>query len=175
MIIQAFSEEEYPDADGKRTRLRSETVLQVTVEEFYDMQISMDPSIDNPVKTSAPGRIVEFVVNITNAGNVVDTPSLHNHTSTKDATGNVIWNTLPGMEALSDWRVDWKMIDYVGDVIVETECVRMDSAEEEFPDDACLYLGDIDEWRLPEMDPYTTHTMVATVHIATGAKLDTKR
>ena len=64
--------------------------------------------------------------------------------------------------------------DYVGDVIVETECVRMDSAEEEFPDDACVYLGDIDEWRLPEMDPYTTHTMVATVHIATGAKLDTR-
>lgn len=175
VIIQAFSEEEYPDADGKRTRLRSETVLQVTVEEFYDMQISMDPSIDNPVKTSAPGRIVEFVVNITNAGNVVDIPSLHNHTSTKDgATGNVIWNTLPGMGALSDWRVDWKMIDYVGDVIVETECVRMDSTEEEFPDDACVYLGDIDEWRLPEMDPYTTHTMVATVHIATGAKLDTR-
>ena len=54
------------------------------------------------------------------------------------------------------------MIDYVGDVIVETECVRMDSTEEEFPDDACVYLGDIDEWRL-EMDPYTTHTMVATV------------
>ena len=175
VIIQAFSEEEYPDADGKRTRLRSETVLQVTVEEFYDMQISMDPSVDNPVKTSAPGRIVEFVVNITNAGNVVDTPSLHNHTSTKDgATGNVIWNTLPGMGALSDWRVDWKMIDYVGDVIVETECVRMDSTEEEFPDDACVYLEDIDEWRLPEMDPYTTHTMVATVHIATGAKLDTR-
>ena len=109
VIIQAFSEEEYPDADGKRTRLRSETVLQVTVEEFYDMQISMDPSVDNPVKTT-PGRIVEFVVNITNAGNVVDTPSLHNHTSTKGATGNVIWNTLPGMGALSDWRVDWKMM-----------------------------------------------------------------
>ena len=65
--------------------------------EFYDMQISMDPSVDNAVKTSAPGRIVEFVVNITNAGNVPDTPSLHNHTSSKDgSTGNVIWNTLPG-------------------------------------------------------------------------------
>ena len=174
VIIQAFSEEEYPDADGKRTRLRNETVLQITVKEFYDMQISMDPSIDNPVKTSAPGRIVEFVLNVTNAGNVPDTPSLHNHTSNKGTTGNMVWNTLPGMGTLSDWRVDWKMINYVGDVIVETECVLMDSTDEEFPDDVCVYLEDISEWRLPEMDPYTTHTMVATVHIATGAKLDTR-
>ena len=50
----------------------------------------------------------------------------------------------------------------------------MESDAEEFPDDNCVYLEDIDEWRLPEMDPYTTHTMVATVHIATGAKLDTR-
>jgi hypothetical protein len=35
-------------------------------------------------------------------------------------------------------------------------------------------MSDIDEWSLPEMEPYTTHTMIATVHIATGAKLDTR-
>ena len=175
VVIQTFSEEDYPDPNGKRTRLRAETVLQITVNEFYDMQISMDPSLDNAVKTSAPGRIVEFVVNVTNAGNVPDTPSLHNHTASKDpSTGNVIWNTLPGMGSLSDWRVDWKVIRYVGDLVVEAECVVTTSDADEFPDDTCVYLEDIDEWRLPEMDPYTTHTLIATVHIATGAKLDTR-
>ena len=176
VVIQAFSEEDYPDDTGHRTRLRDEIMFQVTVNEFYDMQISMDPSVDNAVKTSAPGRIVEFVVNITNAGNVPDTPSLHNHTSSKDgSTGNVIWNTLPGMGALSDWSVDWKMVNYVGsDLIVETECVETTSTADEFPDDVCVYMKDINEWRLPEMDPYTTHTMIATVNIATGAKLDTR-
>ena len=151
-------------------------MFQITVNEFYDMQISMDPSVDNAVKTSAPGRIVEFVVNITNAGNVPDTPSLHNHTSSKDgSTGSVIWNTLPGMGALSDWSVDWKMVNYVGsDLIVETECVETTSTADEFPDDVCVYMTDINEWRLPEMEPYSTHTMIATVHIATGAKLDTR-
>ena len=94
VVIQAFSEEDYPDDTGHRTRLRDEIMFQITVNEFYDMQISMDPSVDNAVKTSAPGRIVEFVVNITNAGNVPDTPSLHNHTSKDGSTGNVIWNTL---------------------------------------------------------------------------------
>jgi hypothetical protein len=176
VVIQAFSEEDYPDDTGHRTRLRDEIMFQVTVNEFYDMQISMDPSVDNAVKTSAPGRIVEFVVNITNAGNVPDTPSLHNHTSSKDgSTGNVIWNTLPGMGALSDWSVDWKMVNYVGsDLVVETECVQTTSTADEFPDDVCVFMTDINEWRLPEMDPYTTHTMIATINIATGAKLDTR-
>tara|TARA_B100001540_G_scaffold89089_1_gene80643 strand:- start:587 stop:2686 length:2100 start_codon:yes stop_codon:yes gene_type:complete len=176
VVIQAFSEEDYPDDTGHRTRLRDEIMFQITVNEFYDMQISMDPSVDNAVKTSAPGRIVEFVVNITNAGNVPDTPSLHNHTSSKDgSTGSVIWNTLPGMGALSDWSVDWKMVNYVGsDLIVETECVETTSTADEFPDDVCVYMTDINEWRLPEMEPYSTHTMIATVHIATGAKLDTR-
>ena len=176
VVIQAFSEEDYPDDSGHRTRLRDEITFQVTVNEFYDMQITMDPSVENDVKTSAPGRIVEFVVNITNAGNVPDTPSLHNHTSSKDgSTGNVIWNTLPGMGALSEWSVDWKMVNYVGsDLIVETECIVTTSTADEFPEDVCIYMNDIDEWRLPEMEPYSTHTMIATVHIATGAKLDTR-
>ncbi|HIF45727.1 MAG TPA: hypothetical protein EYQ73_02885 [Candidatus Poseidoniales archaeon] len=176
VVIQSFSEEDYPDATGHRTRLRSEISIIVTVNEFYDMQISMDPMHDNPVKTSAPGRIVEFMVNITNGGNVVDTPALHNHTSSKDgSTGQAIWNTLPGMGALSDWSVEWKMVNFVGsDLKVETECVEMLSTAEEFPEDVCVRLTDIDEWRLPEMDPYTTHMMIATIHVSTDAKLDTR-
>ena len=175
VVIQTFSEEDYPDDTGHRTRLRGEIMFHITVNEFYDMQISMDPSVDNDVKTSAPGRIVEFIVNITNAGNVPDTPSLHNHSTQRDITsGNDIMNTLPGMGTLSDWYVDWKIVRYVGDLVVESECVETTSTADEFPEDACVYLEDIDEWRLPEMDPYTTHTMVATIHIATGAKLDTR-
>ena len=175
VVIQTFSEEDYPDETGHRTRLRGEITFFITVNEFYDMQINMDPSIDNDVKTSAPGRIVEFVVNITNAGNVPDTPSLHNHSTQRDiSSGNDIMNTLPGMGTLSDWYVDWKIITYSGDLIIEAECIETTSDADEFPEDACVYLEDIDEWRLPEMDPYTTHTMVATVHIATGAKLDTR-
>ena len=151
VVIQAFSEEDYPDELGHRTRLRDEVMFQITVNEFYDMQISMDPSVDNDVKTSAPGRIVEFVVNITNAGNVPDTPSLHNHTSSKDgSTGNVIWNTLPGMGALSEWRVDWKMVNYVGsDLIVETECIETTSTANEYPDDVCVYTVSYTHLTLP--------------------------
>jgi len=176
VVIQTFSEEDYPDANGHRTRLRGEIVFTITVNEFYDMQITMDPSVDNDVKTTAPGKIVEFVVNITNAGNVPDTPSLHNHTSVKDgSTGALIWNTLPGMGALSGWKVEWKMINYVGsDLVVETECVEMKPTDTEFPDDVCIHIPETNEWRLPEMLPYTTHTMSATIHIATGAKLETR-
>ena len=176
VVIQALSEEVYMNDDlGKVTRLRHEITFNIEVNEFYDMQITMDESVDNEVKTSAPGRIVEFIVNITNAGNVPDTPSLHNHTMIKSDSGGEEFDPIPGMNTLSEWYVDWKMIKYVGsDLIIETECVETKSTEEEFPEDECVWLEDINEWRLPEMDPYTTHTMVATVHISTGAKLDTR-
>jgi hypothetical protein len=161
---------------GHSTRLREEIPIIVTVNEFYDMQISIDPTVDNAVKTSAPGRIVEFVVNVTNSGNVVDTPALHNHTSFKDpSTGAVIWETFPTMGSLDGWKVEWKMVSYIGsDLIIETECAEMQSDETEFPEDECVYLEDINEWRLPAMDPYTTHTLLATVHISPNAKLDTR-
>ena len=183
VYIQAFSEEDYPDETGHRTRLRATIPIVVNVQEFYDMQISMDPSVDNAVKTSAPGRIVEFVVNITNGGNVPDTPTLHNHTSMKDGSGNIIWNELPGMGSLSDWRVEWKMVNYVGDLVIETECIQLpiDTSDQDLMelaewaiDSSCTYDTETDVWQLPEMEPYTTHTMIATVHISTDAILDTR-
>ena len=176
VVIQALSEEVYMNEDlNKVTRLRNDITFNITVNEFYDMQISMDESVDNDVKTSAPGRIVEFIVNITNAGNVPDTPSLHNHTMIKSDSGGEEFDPIPGMNTLSEWYVDWKMVKYVGsDLIIETECKEMKSTAEEFPEDECVWLEDINEWRLPTMDPYTTHTMIATVHISTGAKLDTR-
>ena len=70
VVLQAFSEEVYPDASGRDTRIRDTVVLTITVDEFHDMQISMDPTVDNAVKTSAPGRIVRFTFNVTNNGNV---------------------------------------------------------------------------------------------------------
>ena len=176
VVVQAFSEEDYPDDTGHRTRLRDELMFYITVNEFYDMQISMDETIDNPVKTTAPGRIVEYNFNITNAGNVPDTPNLHNHTQNKDgSTGATVWNVIPGMGVLEDWRVEWKMVSYVGtDVKIETECVEVLSTDEDIPEDKCLHITDTSEWKLPQMDPYTTHTMVATIHIPTGAELQTR-
>ena len=48
------------------------------------------------------------------------------------------------------------------------------ATDSSFPEDACVYLQDIDEWRLPEMAPYETITTVAAVAIGTDAKLDTR-
>ena len=59
VVLQAFSEEVYPDA-SRDTRIRDTVVLTITVDEFHDMQISMDPTVDNAVKTSASGQIVRF-------------------------------------------------------------------------------------------------------------------
>jgi hypothetical protein len=173
-VLQAFSEESYPDSAGRETRLRDQLVFNVEVSEFHDMQISLDPTVENAVKTSAPGRVVRYVINITNNGNVPDVPSLNNHTATRDGNA-LLWAELPGMGALDGWSVEWKMLKQIGvDVATEEECLREISTASAFPEDQCVYLTDINEFRLPEMDPYTTYTVVAIITIATTATLDTR-
>ncbi|MFZ8906906.1 MAG: hypothetical protein ACO2Y2_06180 [Poseidonia sp.] len=174
VVLQAFSEEVYPDASGRDTRIRDAVVLTITVDEFHDMQISMDPTVDNAVKTSAPGRIVRFTFNVTNNGNVPDVPTLNNHTAQRDGD-SLLWNELPGMNVLSSWDVDWFIMRQVSaELVVEEACIIMQSTASSFPEDACIYLEDIDEWRLPEMAPYETITTVAAVKVGTDAKLDTR-
>ncbi len=109
VVLQAFSEEVYPDASGRETRIRDTLVLTITVDEFHDMQISMDSSVDNAVKTSAPGRVVRFTLNVTNNGNVPDVPTLNNHTAQRDGD-SLLWAELPGMNQLSSWDVDLSLI-----------------------------------------------------------------
>ncbi|MGB0237065.1 MAG: hypothetical protein ACPF93_08240, partial [Poseidonia sp.] len=154
VVLQAFSEEVYPDASGRETRIRDTIVLAVTVDEFHDMQISMDPTVDNAVKTSAPGKIVRFTFNVTNNGNVADVPTLNNHSAQADGDA-LVWNTLPGMPTLTGWDVSWFIMRQVSaDLVVEEPCIYMESTASSFPEDECVYLQDIDEWRLPEMAPY---------------------
>ena len=174
VVLQAFSEEVYPDASGRDTRIRDTVTLTITVDEFHDMQISMDPTVDNAVKTSAPGRIVRFTFNVTNNGNVADVPTLNNHTAQRDGD-SLLWNELPGMNVLSSWDVDWFIMRQVSaELVVEEACMVMQSTASSFPEDACVYLEDLDEWRLPEMAPYETITTVAAVKVGTDAKLDTR-
>ena len=119
------------------TRIRDTVTLTVTVDEFHDMQISMDPTVDNAVKTSAPGRIVRFTFNVTNNGNVADVPTLNNHTAQATATHS--WNELLGMNVLSSWDVDWFIMRQVSaELVVEEACMVMQSTASSFPEDACL-------------------------------------
>ena len=174
VVFHTKSEQKDEDAAGRMTRLRDVTTLTVTVREFYDMQISMDPTVENDVKTSAPGRVVRFIVNVTNAGNVPDVPTLDNHTSDRSGT-DITVQEFPGMGTLDGWDVSWKIIRQVGlDLESEEDCVVTTSAAASYPEDSCVYLEDIDSWRLPEMAPYETYTMVAIVAIDPGAQLTTR-
>ena len=174
VVLQAYSEEVYPDASGRETRIRDTISLAVTVDEFHDMQISMDPTVDNAVKTSAPGKIVRFTLNVTNNGNVADVPTLNNHSAQQDGD-DWLWSELPGMPTLTGWDVNWFIMRQVSaDLVVEEGCMEMLSTASSYPEDSCIYLTDLDEWRLPEMAPYETITVVAAVQIGTEAKLQTR-
>jgi len=174
VVFHTKSEKKDEDASGRMTRLRDVTTLTVIVQEFYDMQISMDPTVENDVKTSAPGRVVRFIVNVTNAGNVPDVPTLDNHTSTRSGNDITVEES-PGMGTLDGWDISWRIIRQVGlDLESEEDCVVTTSTASSYPEDSCVYLTDIDSWRLPEMDPYETYTMVAIVSIDPGAQLLTR-
>ena len=175
--LQAFSEEAYKDdGSNKKTRLRDTVQIKITVVEFHDMQISIDPTVDNAVKTSAPGKTVQFIVNITNNGNVADTPRLYNHSSSKDQSTNaLLWSQIPNMGSLTEWSVSWAIQQNIGsDITKEVECEEILSTAEEMPEDSCVYLTDLDQYRLPRMDPYSTYTVVASIHIGPNAVLDTR-
>ena len=189
VVFQTFSEEPYEDSSGRETRLRFQQMMPIYVQEFYDMQISMDPTVDNSVKTSAPGRIVRFEFNITNNGNVPDWPTLNNHTASRDGE-SLIWNELPGMGTLDGWSVEWRLIKQIGnDLTTEEACEVVGSVEvvagnEDAPFDPaiafadlvdrCIYLESEDRYYMPMMDPYTTYPVVAIVNIAPTATLDTR-
>jgi hypothetical protein len=134
----------------------------------------MDPRVDNAVKTSAPGKIVRYTFNVTNNGNVPDVPSMNNHTAQRDGD-ELVWQTLPGMNMLDGWSVEWYMLKQISaDVVIEEACVEEVSTASSFPEDTCVYLTDLNEYRLPEMAPYEVASVVAAVSIGTNAKLDTR-
>ena len=79
------------------------------------------------------------------------------------------------MGTLDGCDVSWRIIRQVGlDLESEEDCVVTTSTASSYPEDSCVYLTDIDSWRLPEMDPYETYTMVAIVSIDPGAQLLTR-
>ena len=190
IVFQTYSEEPYPDEQGRNTKLRDVQTMLVYVNEFYDMEISMDPRVDNPIKTSAPGKFVSFTVNITNNGNVEDWPSLTNHTA--ESSGNdLIMQPLPGMSQLQGWSVEWRNVVQIGnDLTTDEACVVIDAPMPEESSDEyttwltqleeaqdggkCAYIAPNDTYMMPKMSPYQTYEMVAIVKISTEAKLDTR-
>ena len=162
VVIDVFSEEAYPDAGGRSTRLRDTITLSISVNEFHDMRLWLDPFVESDVKTTAPGRIVRFNLNVTNNGNVADRATLHNHTLD---LGTGLWNERPGMGHLEEWSIRWATMD--GEF--EVACRALDVGEAA-PADECVRHAD-GTWILPEMAAYETLPLVAIVEISPEAAL----
>jgi uncharacterized membrane protein len=162
IVLDVFSEESYPDAAGRPTRLRDSMTLKITVNEFHDMQLLLDPFVESDVKTTAPGRTVRFNLNVTNNGNVPDRATLHNHTI--DLSSGV-WSERPGMGHLDKWQISWAVMDGQ----FEIPCREL-AVGEEAPAGECVRHAD-GTWILPEMASYTTIPIVALVNISTDAAL----
>ena len=162
IVLDVFSEESYPDSEGRPTRLRDSITLSITVNEFHDMQLWLDPFVESDIKTTAPGRTIRFNLNATNNGNVPDRATLHNHTL---ILSSGLWDEDPGMGHLDKWQISWAVMDG----LYEVPCRQL-AVGEESPVNECVRHAD-GTWILPEMAPYDTIPIVALVNISTEAAL----
>ena len=164
--LDVLSEEEGQDGI---TRLRDVIELHIDVKESHDIRIEIDPAIESRIKTTAPGRVVRYTMNVSNFGNVADQPTLHNHTKIIDD-----WDQNPGMNSLSGWEVDFAILaDFDTEYAIENPCVVLTVSEDPEPDQCFKTASGANPGTvtLPIMPAYTTLQIVAIVSIDPAAVL----
>ncbi|MDP6324134.1 MAG: CARDB domain-containing protein [Candidatus Thalassarchaeaceae archaeon] len=160
VVLKAFSEESFEGTDE-----RDAILFEITVNQFHDMQIWLDNTVESQIKTTAPGRTVRYLLNVTNNGNVPDIPTLHNHTK----SGND-WNDQPSMGSLSSWNVEYAMVeDFDTELPREIPCAEL-AVGESAPVYGCAYHAD-GTWSLAEMPAYTTVQVMVIIDISPSATL----
>ena len=149
------------------TRLQDQIVVRVEIVEFHDMRITLDPSVESKIKTTAPSRIVRFTLNVSNFGNVEDRPTVHNHTIADN-----VWGVKPGLGPLSTWEIEYALLEgFRSEYPLEKPCSEL-TATEILPEetDEC-FVTSSGTTTLPRMQPYETLQLVVIVSIAPDAAL----
>ena len=179
ITFNVLSEEPFPCTEDpcEGTKVQNQIVIRATIIEFHDMQISLDPTVESKIKTTAPSRIVRYTVNVSNYGNVEDQPTIHNHTY-DDVTNT--WSVRPGLGALSTWKINFALLEGFGtEFPLEKPCVELTVKQEneitqqlsqgDGPDYCYVTAGNT--LTLPMMQPYTTLQLVVIVTVAPDAAL----
>ena len=165
VVLNVLSEELY-----EGTRVRDTLDLQVQIGEFHDLKITLDPAMESKIKTSAPGKTVRYLMNLTNAGNVPDVPMLHNHTRLGGGGG---WDPLPGMNTLSKWSISYALVeDFDTEFPKESPCRPADPSID--PGQDSCYMSTTNTVTFPEMAAFTTLQFVAIITISDEASLSDK-
>ena len=160
VVLKAFSEESF-----EGTTERDAIAFDITINEYHDMRIWLDDSVESQVKTTAPGRTVRYLLNVTNNGNVPDIPTLHNHTKNGE-----VWSRDPSMGSLDTWTVRYAMVeDFDTELPREIPCAELGEGEAA-PEFGCAHHFD-DVWSLAEMDAYSTVQVMIIIDISPSATL----
>ena len=176
VILDVLSEEPY-----EGTKVRDNIILQIEIIEFHDMRIEVDPMVESKIKTTAPGRTVRFIMNITNFGNVPDQPTLHNYTQQIGASNTMVWNTAPSMSPLlTNWVVSYALLeDFDTEYPIEMPCIGQTGEDaltlgQPEPTEGCFKSASTNAITLPVMEPYTTLQVVVIIDIDPAAQLSNR-
>jgi len=169
VVLHVLSEESY-----EGTKLRDVIELQVEIVEFHDMRIEVDPMVESRIKSTAPGRIVRFTINITNHGNMDDQPTLHNHTL-YDSDDPYSWQTSPTMgPLLGNWAISYALLeDFDTEYPIERPCVGQILGEDP-PAEGCYLSAQTNAITMPVMEAYSTLQIVVIIQIDPAATLNNR-
>ena len=168
MEIGLFSEEAYQgELDNEKTHLRELITVIINVREFHDMQITIDELVENAIKIATPGRTVQYIVNVTNNGNVVDDVFLNVHTEDGDE-----WDEEPGWNALNSWAIRWSELENFGtEVTTQKDCIEVNVVAEATEKGRCYFVSNGEVWMIPSMEAYEVITLVASIDVGPDATL----
>jgi len=135
------------------------------------MMIEVDPMVESRIKTTAPGRIVRFTMNLTNYGNVDDQPTLHNYTL-YDSDDRYSWQTTPTMgPLLGNWVISYALLeDFDTEYPIERPCVGQTLGDPD-PIEGCYLSAQTNAITMPVMEAYSTLQIVVIIQIDAAASL----
>ena len=168
MEVGLFSEEAYQgELDDEKTHLRDLITVNINVREFHDMQITIDETVENAIKIATPGRTVQYIVNVTNNGNVVDDAFLNVYTISGED-----WNEEPGWGTLESWAIRWSELENFGtEVPTQKDCIEVDVVAEATEKGRCYFVNNGGVWMIPSMEAYEVITLVASIDVGPAAQL----
>ena len=168
MEVGLFSEEAYQgELDDEKTHLRDLITVNINVREFHDMQIMIDETVENAIKIATPGRTVQYIVNVTNNGNVVDDAFLNVYTISGED-----WNEEPGWGTLESWAIRWSELENFGtEVPTQKDCIEVDVVAEATEKGRCYFVNNGGVWMIPSMEAYEVITLVASIDVGPAAQL----
>ena len=83
------------------------------------------------------------------------------------------WNEEPGFGILTSWVIRWTELENFGSAVpTQKDCLEVSVVSEATEAGRCYFVSNGGVWMIPSMDAYETMTLIASIDVGPGAKLN---